>query len=127
MRILFDGMIPRPLARDLLPHVVSTIAQEGWGALTNGELLNAIGGRFDVLLTMDHNMAYQQKLTDRPFAVIELFAKRTTMEHIGPLLPELRSLIANAAPGTYYAIGNDQARAFSAIQRQAQQRGESRR
>ncbi len=55
MRILFDGMIPRPLARDLAPHVVSTIAQEGWGDLKNGELLNAIGDHFDILLTMDHN------------------------------------------------------------------------
>jgi len=113
-------MIPRPLARDLAPHIISTIAQEGWGDLKNGELLDAIGDRFDILLTMDHNMAYQQKLTDRPFAVIELFAKRTTMEHIGPLLPALQSLIDSVAPGAYYAVGHNQARADAAIQRQGQ-------
>lgn len=100
MRILFDGMIPRPLARDLAPHVISTIAQEGWGELKNGELLDAMAGRFDIFLTKGHNMACQQKLTGRPFAVIELFAQRTTMEHIGPLLPELRNRIDGAQPGT---------------------------
>jgi len=64
------------LVRDLTPHSVSTIAQEGWGDLKNG------------------------------LAVIELFAKRTTVEHIEPLLPELRNCIDNAAPGVYYTVGN---------------------
>ena len=65
-------------------------------------------------------MAYQQKLTNRPFAVIELFAKRTTMEHIGPLLPELLSHIDAAVPGVYYTVGNDQERVATAMQRQGQ-------
>ncbi len=62
-------------------------------------------------------MAYQQRLTDRPFAVIELFVERTTMAHIRPILPQLQECIALAMPAMYYAIGIDQERMDKAIQR----------
>ncbi len=66
-------------------------------------------------------MAYQQRLMNRPFAVIELFAERTTLERIHPLLSELRGCVDSAALGMYYAIGGDQERVDAAMQRQTGQ------
>ena len=72
MNILFDHSVPAPLAKGLSSHYVRTAAQENWNALKNGDLLATIesSGRFDVFVTCDQNIAFQQDLTDRTLAVI---------------------------------------------------------
>ena len=73
MRILFDQATPVPLRSYLEGHTVRTAAQEGWDQLRNGDLLAAAeDAGFDILLTTDKNMRYQQKLTGRNIAVILL-------------------------------------------------------
>src|SRR5580704_7800952 len=73
MRILFDQATPVPIRPFLQGHMVRTAAQEGWSRLRNGELLNAAeAAGFDVFLTTDKNMRYQQNLTDREIAIILL-------------------------------------------------------
>ena len=73
MRILFDQATPVPIRPFLQGHTVRTAAQEGWSRLRNGELLNAAEtGGFDVFLTTDKNMRYQQNLTGRKIAIILL-------------------------------------------------------
>ena len=94
MRVLFDQAIPLPLRPFLLGHAVRTVAQEGWDRLRNGELLTAAeGAGFNVFLTTDKNLRYQQNLTGRNLAVVVLRRQQW---------PELRShtsLIAAAVNG----------------------------
>ena len=74
MRVLLDESLPRPLGRLLTGHDVRTVAQEGWASFENGDLLRVSGARFDVLLTADQNLEFQQNPTTLPIAVIVLVA-----------------------------------------------------
>lgn len=73
MRVLFDQGTPVPLRRLLSHHVVETAFERGWSTLTNGELLAAAEhGGFEVMVTTDMNLRYQQNLTDRQIAIVVL-------------------------------------------------------
>jgi hypothetical protein len=73
MRILFDQATPVPIRAYLERHVVSTASQQGWHTLTNGDLLTAAEtAGFDVLLTTDKNLRYQQNLATRKIAIVVL-------------------------------------------------------
>lgn len=71
MLVLFDQGTPAPLRRHLLHHTVRTAFQEGWANLANGELLAAAESRgFEVFVTTDKNLRYQQDLSVRHIAVV---------------------------------------------------------
>jgi len=73
MLILFDQGTPLPLRSFLIGHSVKTAAQQGWSTLSSGDLLRAAEAEgFDVLLTTDKNLAYQQSLKDRRVAIVVL-------------------------------------------------------
>ena len=73
MRILFDQATPVPLRPYLVGHTIRTAAEEGWDRLRNGDLLNAAEeAGFDLLLTTDRNMQYQQNIEGRKIAVVIL-------------------------------------------------------
>jgi hypothetical protein len=73
MRILFDHVTPRGIARSLVSHTVTKAKDRGWDTLTNGDLLaEAERAGFEVLLTADKNMRYQQNLTGRRIPLVVL-------------------------------------------------------
>jgi len=73
MYILFDQGTPAPLRSVLLGHQVVTVHECGWGQLENGDLLSAAEGRgFEVLVTTDQNLRYQQNLSGRKIAIVVL-------------------------------------------------------
>ena len=73
MKILFDTNTPAPLARALRGHQVTRTGELGWASLENGKLLDAAErGGFEVLITCDQNMRYQQNFADRKIAVLVL-------------------------------------------------------
>jgi hypothetical protein len=73
MRIIFDQAKPLPIREHLDQHVVSTAFAQGWATLKNGELLTAAEqAGFDVLLTTDKNLRYQQNFTGRKIAIVVL-------------------------------------------------------
>ncbi len=73
MKILLDHNVPRPLERFLIGHDVTIAADLGWATLENGDLLNAAErAGFDLLLTCDQNISYQQNLTGRRIALVVL-------------------------------------------------------
>ncbi len=72
MRILFDQGTPVPLKQHFSEHQVQTAFELGWSRLTNGDLLAAAEGKFDVLVTTDQNLRYQQPLTGRTLAILVL-------------------------------------------------------
>ena len=73
MRILFDQGTPVPLRRFLHPHEVDTANERGWGTLQNGNLLNqAEQDGYELLITTDQNLQYQQRLSSRKIRIIVL-------------------------------------------------------
>lgn len=73
MKVLFDVNMPRPLRRELPGHEVVTAQTMGWGELENGDLIDAAErGGFDVLVTADQNLRYQQNLARRTLGIVVL-------------------------------------------------------
>src|SRR5215204_4185753 len=72
MRILFDQGTPAPLRRALTGHIVSTAYAMSWTKLDNGALLDAAELHFDVLITTDRNLRYQQNVSGRKLAIMVL-------------------------------------------------------
>ena len=99
VRVLLDGCVPRRLAKELSVHEVQTAPKMGWGNLDDGPLLDAMAGRFDVLVTVDKNLPKQQRLNNRPFAVIVLRTKTNRLADLLPLVPALRLAIEELRPG----------------------------
>ena len=72
MKVLFDHGRPAPLRRHLPGHEISTAYEMGWAKLSNGDLLAAAEASFDVFITTDQNLRYQQNLTGRRLAIVVL-------------------------------------------------------
>jgi hypothetical protein len=103
MRILFDNGTPRGVASALVGHTVEEARSRGWDSLRNGELLTAADAAgFDVLLTTDRNMRYQQSLEGRRLAVVALSKARWRL--IKRMLPEILDAIAAATPGSFTEV-----------------------
>lgn len=105
MRILLDESLPRDLRGDLAGHEAATVAECGWAGLSNGELLAQARGKFDVLLTADKNLEYQQNLGTLPVAIAVLSARTNKLEDLQPLIPELLRQLRSLAPATLIRIG----------------------
>ncbi|MGH9755452.1 MAG: DUF5615 family PIN-like protein [Blastocatellia bacterium] len=97
--ILFDNGVPRPLRRRLQPHRIVTTQELGWEQLKNGELLRTAEADFDVLITTDSNIKYQQSLPARDIALIVLRAFRISMKYYEPLLPQILETLETIESG----------------------------
>jgi predicted nuclease of predicted toxin-antitoxin system len=101
--ILFDNNIPRGLAKALLNHTVTEARERGWAALQNGDLLNAAEtAGFDVLVTSDKRIKYQQNLEGRKIALVVL-----TQGRWGPVrkrLTEIAAAVDTVQPGSYIEV-----------------------
>lgn len=104
MRVLLDECTPRKVRRELPGHTVRTVPEMGWGGTKNGALLRRAADEFDVLLTVDSNMEFQQNTDTLPVAVIVLVARTNDVEDLRPLMPELRELLPNIEPGRLYRV-----------------------
>jgi len=102
MRILFDQGTPLPLKQHFPGHQVETAFELGWSRLTNGELLTAAEGRFDVLVTTDRNLRHQQSLSGRKLAVLVL--PTTSWPRLRAHVAGIVSALASARPGEYLEI-----------------------
>jgi predicted nuclease of predicted toxin-antitoxin system len=103
LKVLFDEDVPQKLARALPRHEIHTVVSMQWGGIKNGALLTLIEReRFDVFLTGDKNMPNQQRLEDRPFAVLIMSAVNWPV--VRPHVHEISVAIDNARPGTVNTI-----------------------
>ena len=103
MRILFDQGTPVPLRRHLTHHVVDTAFEREWSALHNGELLDVAEQEgYDLLLTTDQNLRYQQHLADRQLAIIVLLS--TSWPHIQLRIGMLQAAVESVLAGGYQEI-----------------------
>jgi hypothetical protein len=76
MRMLLDECVPRGLTHELGDHEVRTVPEMGWGGMKNGALLQLAAESFDVLLTTDRNLAFQQNIATLRFGIIGSAEKR---------------------------------------------------
>lgn len=105
MRILLDESLPRPLGAALVGHDVSTVRDESWTSLTNGALLRQASATFDVLLTADQNIEFQQNLTVLPIAIVVLIAESNRLESLEPLVPNILEALKTLSPTTLIRVG----------------------
>jgi hypothetical protein len=99
VKVLFDECVPRHLARHLAEHDVSTVQRMGWSSLSNGRLLAIAQHHFDVLLTLDSNLSYQQHLPQYHIAVLIISATSNRVPDLLPLVPAILAALPNCKPG----------------------------
>ena len=87
MRILLDESVPSRLERLLSGHDAISVQRRGWAGIKNGRLLALAATEFDVLLSADKGIEYQQNLATLPIAVLIVLAHSNRMEHMAPLVP----------------------------------------
>lgn len=103
MRILFDQGTPVPLRQHLTSHVVDTAFARGWSTLRNGALLAvAEHERYDLLITTDQSLRYQQRLAARPLAIIVLLS--TSWPRIQRRIAAIQAAVERVVPGGYEEI-----------------------
>ena len=98
MRILLDEPVPRRLGTLLVGHETATVPRSGWAGIRNGKLLTLAAAKFDVFLTTDQNLEFQQNLSALPIAVLVVVAKSNRMKDIEPLVPEILKALNHLQP-----------------------------
>jgi predicted nuclease of predicted toxin-antitoxin system len=99
MRVLLDECIPRRLKEALPGHDVHTVADMGWRGRKNGELLSVASAYFDVFITVDRSIEYQQNLLAFAIAVLLLHARSNDLDDLAPLMPRVCELLPGLRPG----------------------------
>ena len=103
MRILFDQGTPVPLRNHLNDHQVSTAHELGWASFQNGELLEQAENQgFEVFVTTDQNLKYQQNQARRKIAIVVLSA--ASWPRIQTVLPDIVDAVNSARPDSYSMV-----------------------
>ena len=98
-KVLLDECVDRGLVDEITGHGMRTVPEAGWASLKNGELLIRAQVEFDVFITTDRNLMFQQNLPKFDIAVIVLAAKTNRLEDLLPLVPRALDAIPSAKPG----------------------------
>ena len=105
MKLLLDECIDRRLAKDLEAHDVKTVPQMGWSGIKNGELLTLAENEFDVFITVDRNLSFQQNLPKFNIAVLVLHAPSNRLADLRPLASTILSTLPTLKNGVAEHIG----------------------
>jgi hypothetical protein len=108
IKIVLDECIPKKLKyriEELDPDFfVKTTPEMGWASLSNGELLSVAEKEFDVFITSDKNLSFQQSVSSSSIQIVLLIAKTNTYEDLLPLVKKLTPLIKAHKPGVFLEI-----------------------
>jgi len=99
VRVLLDESLPHDLVAELPGHQISTVSGRGWAGLQNGELLRRARDEFDVFVTMDQNLPYQQDLRAIGMPVVLVHARSNRMVDLRPLIPGIVQAVEGMKPG----------------------------
>ena len=102
MRVLFDTCVPRPLRKSLPGHDIKTAQEMGWDRLRNGDLIQMAEEAFDVLITSDQKLKYQQNLTSRKTGIIVLPTNH--LRAVLELAPKIAEALSKVSPGVLLEI-----------------------
>jgi hypothetical protein len=100
VRVLLDECVDWRLSRDIVGHDVKTARQMGWEAIQNGKLLALAAASFDVFVTVDRNLSYQQNLEQFNIAVVVIRAKSNRLADLSAAVPSLLIAISTVMPRT---------------------------
>ena len=106
MRVLIDECLPRKLKNQLSEHDTHTVAEMGWSGTKNGALLKLMTGTFDILITIDQNLKYQQNLQGATVAVVQLSAHSNRLKDLLPLVPQLKQVLDTIQAGNIVTISD---------------------
>ncbi len=101
MRILLDESLPRRLRGVFSGHDVVTVVEAGWSGVKNGELLQLASTSFDLFVTADQNLQYQQNLAALPISVAVLVARDNQLESLRQPAMELLAQLASLPPRSF--------------------------
>ena len=105
MKILLDENLPHELRKHLAGDDVFTVAYMGWSGTVNGALLQqAADAGFDVMITMDNGVAYQQNIQTLPVAVMILSAPSNDIDDLLPLVPKILVRLGTLSPRTIVRV-----------------------
>jgi hypothetical protein len=105
VKILLDECVDWRLARAIVGHDIKTARQMGWTAIKNGELLGLASDQFDVFVTVDRNLSFQQNPRGLRIAVVVMHARTNRLSDLLPLVPDLLTAIGSAKPGVVSKVG----------------------
>jgi predicted nuclease of predicted toxin-antitoxin system len=105
MKVLLDECIDWRLSRDLTGHDVKTARQMGWSSIKNDELLALAAAEFDVFVTVDRNLSFQQNLIALPIAVVVLQSKSNRLADLRVLVPDLLKAFGTVQRGMAIFVG----------------------
>ena len=104
-RVLLDECVHRGLLGRIAGHDVRTVPEEGWAGLRNGDVLSRAQAEYDVFVTTDRNLMFQQNLPHFDIAVVVLAGKTNRLADLLPLVPKLLDAIPSAKPGDPIILG----------------------
>ena len=102
MTIILDENLPKPLKGIFPSHTVTTVQEQGLAGTVNGALLARLDGAFDVFITADKNLRYQQNLSGRELAILELPTNRLPL--LRPLFPRIASAVDGMTRSAYVRL-----------------------
>lgn len=99
MKILLDECLPARLKALIVGHDVTTTREMGWAGKKNGELLSLAAKEFDIFLTSDRNLSFQQNPKKYSVTIVILHGKSNAYDDLGPLMAKFLSAIQTPQPG----------------------------
>jgi len=105
VRVLLDECVPRRLKRQLVGHDARTVPEMGWASKRNGDLLALASAEFEVFLTVDRNLSYQQDVSAFNIAIVVLVARSNSIDHLRPLVPRILTALTNDLRGRVTLVG----------------------
>jgi Domain of unknown function (DUF5615) len=106
VRVLLDECVPKRLKSFLLEHDVTTTPEAGWAGITNGELLRRAANEFDVFVTVDRNLTFQQNLSNLALPVVVIHARSNNLRDLQLHLPALQQTLSSLLARQVYHIGS---------------------
>lgn len=104
MKLLLDECMPHRLKREFVGHDVKTAREAGFSGLKNGALLRAANALFDVLVTVDRNIPYQQNLIGLNIAIMILISKSNRYDDLKPLVAQALRALMSVQPGAVVVV-----------------------
>jgi hypothetical protein len=105
MRLLLDECVPKRLKLELQGHQVQTVPEAGWAGIQNGALLRKADGLFEVFLTVDQGIQYQQNLSGLGIGIVIMSAASNDIDDLRPLLPMVVAALERIRPGQIIRVG----------------------
>jgi predicted nuclease of predicted toxin-antitoxin system len=105
VKILLDECVNQRLARDFVGHEVSTVAQMGWKSRSNGELLALAAKVFEVFVTTDRNLSFQQNLRRLDIAVVVMSARTNRLADLRLIVPSVLRVLPFLKSGEVREVG----------------------